>query len=149
MRQLSIGEVARQTGITVETLRYYEFLGLLPTPARTRGGSRRYTSDIITQLHFIKHAQTLGLSLRDIQTMMGAKQRDRRETCRQVHQILTRQLAFVNQRLIELTEARQTLTTYLSACEEALRVPDAPICPVLAESQSPAPASCCDAASSS
>lgn len=131
MRQLSIGEVARRTGITVETLRYYEYLRLLPTVARTRGGSRRYASDIISHVQFIKHAQTLGLSLRDIQTMTGVKQRDHRETCRQVHEILRRQLAHVNQRLIELTEAQKTLTTYLSACEQALSLPNAPACPVL------------------
>ena len=152
MRQLSIGEVARRTGITVETLRYYEYLGLLPTVARTRGGSRRYASDIIAHVQFIKHAQTLGLSLRDIQTMTGVKQRDRRETCRQVHEILVRQLAHVNQRLTELAEARETLTTYLSACEQALNSSEAPVCPVLPGYQlQPAAAtdsSCCGAASS-
>jgi len=153
MRQLSIGEVARRTGITVETLRYYEYLGLLPTVARTRGGSRRYASDIIAQLQFIKHAQTLGLSLRDIQLMTDVKQRDRRETCRQVHEILARQLAHVNQRLTELAEARETLTTYLSACEQALSLPDVPACPVLLGSQSQlagaADPSCCGTSSSS
>jgi DNA-binding transcriptional MerR regulator len=151
MGQLSIGEVARRTGLTVETLRYYEYLGLLPTVARTRGGSRRYAAEIIPHLQFIKHAQTLGLSLRDIQMMTGAKQRDSRETCRQVREILARQLAFVNERLTELNEAQQTLTTYLSACEQALNTPDEPVCPVLAghQAQPSVIASCCGAAPSS
>ena len=137
MQQLSIGQVARQTGITVETLRYYEYLGLLPPAARTRGGSRRYAPDVITQLRFIKHAQSLGLSLRDIQTMTGQKGSDRRETCRQVHDILMRQLGFVNQRLTELAEARQTLLAYLASCDQALRDSDPLGCPVLA------PLDCC------
>jgi MerR family transcriptional regulator, mercuric resistance operon regulatory protein len=137
MQQLSIGEVARRTGITVETLRYYEYLGLLPPVARTRGGSRRYAAEIIAQLRFIKHAQSLGLSLRDIQTMTGRKGTDRRESCRQVHEILARQLDFVNQRLTELTEARQTLIAYLAACDRALHEAEAPECPVLA------PVDCC------
>ena len=151
MRQLSIGEVAKRTGVTVETIRYYEYLGLLPTAARTRGGSRRYAADIIAHLQFIKHAQTLGLSLRDIQSMTGAKQSDSRETCRQVREILTRQLAYVNQRLTELTEAQQTLTTYLSACEQALNTPDALICPILPgqQTQPSDVAPCCAATSSS
>ena len=137
MQQLSIGEVARRTGITVETLRYYEDLGLLPPVPRTRGGSRRFAPDVIAQLRFIKHAQSLGLSLRDIQAMTGQKGADRRDTCRQVHDILTRQLGFVNQRLTELAEARQTLLTYLASCEEALSDSDPPMCPVLA------PLDCC------
>lgn len=137
MEQLSIGEVARRTGITVETLRYYEDLGLLPPAARTRGGSRRYATDVIAQLQFIKHAQSLGLSLRDIQTMTGRNQAAPRETCRQVHEILARQLAYVNQRIAELTEARQTLASYLTSCEQALQEPNAPSCPVLA------PLDCC------
>jgi DNA-binding transcriptional MerR regulator len=124
MQQLSIGEVARRTGITVETLRYYEYLGLLPPVARTRGGSRRYAADVIAQLQFIKHAQSLGLSLRDIQAMTGGKGTDGRETCRKVHEILTRQLGYVNQRLTELTEARQTLVAYLASCERTLSEPD-------------------------
>jgi DNA-binding transcriptional MerR regulator len=150
MQQLSIGEVARRTGVTVETIRYYEYLRLLPAAARTRGGSRRYAADIIPHVQFIKHAQTLGLSLRDIQTMTNAKQRDSRETCRQVREILSRQLAYVNQRLTELTEAQQTLTTYLSACQQALNTPDALICPVLPghQTQPPVVASCCAATSS-
>lgn len=139
MQQLSIGEVARKTGLTVETLRYYEYLGLLPPIARTRGGSRRYGTAVVMQVQFIKHAQSLGLSLRDIQAMMGSKGTDARETCRQVQEILTRQLAFVNQRLVELTDARQTLTDYLASCERALREADATSCPVLAAID------CCDA----
>jgi DNA-binding transcriptional MerR regulator len=137
MQQLSIGEVARRSGITVETLRYYEYLGLLPPAPRTRGGSRRYAPDVIAQLQFIKHAQSLGLSLRDIQAMTGQKGTDRRDTCRHVHDILTRQLANVNQRLTELAEARQTLLAYLASCEQALGDPDPPACPVLA------PLDCC------
>lgn len=139
MQQLSIGEVARRTHISVETLRYYEYLGLLPQAARTRGGSRRYATDVITQIQFIKHAQSLGLSLRDIQTMMGRKGMDSRETCRQVQEILARHLAYVDQRLAELTEARQKLIAYLASCEQALQEPDASSCPVLA------PIDCCDA----
>jgi DNA-binding transcriptional MerR regulator len=131
MPQLSIGEVAQKTGVTVETVRYYEYLGLLPAVARTQGGSRRYSPDIIPHLQFIKHAQALGLSLRDIQTMTR-RTSDDRETCRQVHSILTRQLDYVNERLAELTASRQVLTDYLSACEQMLREPDATTCPVLA-----------------
>ena len=140
MEQLSIGEAARRTGITVETLRYYEYLGLLPAVARTRGGSRRYAKDVISHVQFIKHAQSLGLSLRDIQTMIGRNGTDPRESCRQVHQILTRQLEFINQRLTELTDARQALIAYLASCEQALKEHDTSACPVLA------PLDCCTSA---
>ena len=131
--QLTIGDVARQVGVTVETLRYYEALGLLPRVSRTRAGRRRYDPDVLARITFIKQAQALGLSLRDIQTITGRSRRtsDPREKCRQVCGILMRQLASVTQQLAELAEARQTLEAYVSACERALREPDGSACPAL------------------
>jgi MerR family mercuric resistance operon transcriptional regulator len=68
---LRIGEVAQQTGMTVEALRYYERKGLLPHPPRSAGGLRRYRSDVLDRVRFIKQAQTLGLSLKEIQQLTG------------------------------------------------------------------------------
>ena len=68
---LRIGEVAHRAGVTVEALRYYERVGLLPRPPRSTGGLRRYRPDVLDRVRFIKQAQTLGLSLREIQQLTG------------------------------------------------------------------------------
>ena len=130
-RTFRIGEVAEQTGVTVEGLRYYERLGLLPHPQRTASGVRRYDQRIVERVRFIKQAQTLGLSLREIQQVAGDTQRRGRAACRRVHDVLTRHIATVDQRMRELRDLRRTLTDYLKKCESALNADAEPVCPTL------------------
>ncbi len=66
---LSIGEVARQTGVRTSALRYYESLGLLPVPSR-ESGQRRYAPDVIKQVRFIQAAQEVGFSLEEMKTLL-------------------------------------------------------------------------------
>ena len=78
---MRIGEVAQQGGLTVEALRYYERMGLLPTPPRSSGGLRRYRPDVLDRVRFIKQAQTLGLSLKEIQQLTTNTRRKSRGAC--------------------------------------------------------------------
>lgn len=67
----SIGEIARWVGYAVQTVRYYEQMGLLPKPWRTgRGQRRRYDDDSLKRLHFIRHARELGFSLDEIRSLL-------------------------------------------------------------------------------
>lgn len=66
MKQLKIGELAKQSGIRVETLRYYEKRGLLPEPKRLESGYRVYTPETLERLNFIKRSKELGFSLDEI-----------------------------------------------------------------------------------
>ncbi|MEO5897320.1 MAG: MerR family DNA-binding transcriptional regulator [Vicinamibacterales bacterium] len=61
--------MATLTGVSVDALRYYERIGLLKAPPRTQGGLRRYPSDVVQRVGFIKQAQSLGLALEDIQEL--------------------------------------------------------------------------------
>jgi hypothetical protein len=63
---LAIGELARRSGYAVQTLRYYERIGLMPKPPRTSGGQRRYGEDLLRRLLFIRHARGLGFEILDI-----------------------------------------------------------------------------------
>ena len=67
---LTISELARKAGVNVETIRYYERLGLIPAPQRDAGGRRRYGADMIGFIGFIREAKCAGLSLDDVGTLM-------------------------------------------------------------------------------
>src|SRR4051812_35286903 len=75
---LSIGDLARTTGTKVETIRYYERIGILPAPARTAGGQRTYTSDHLRRLAFVRRARDLGFTLDQVRALLDlADQPDR------------------------------------------------------------------------
>jgi MerR family mercuric resistance operon transcriptional regulator len=128
---LPIGAVARESGLTVETIRYYERLGLLPVPARMNGHSRRYEPAVLTRLTFIARAKALGLSLAEVRELVVATSHP--NGCAKVHVALAAHLEEVDNRLRELQGLRKTLMQYARACADALARQSDPTCP-LAES---------------
>jgi DNA-binding transcriptional MerR regulator len=128
---LRIGEVAQQAGLTVEALRYYERMGLLPRPPRSTGGLRRYRPDVLDRVRFIKQAQTLGLTLKEIQHLTGDAHRKGRAACQRVHDVLARHIADIDKRITELHELRATLNDYRRTCDRALGREAEPECPTL------------------
>lgn len=127
---LRIGEVAQRAGLTVEALRYYERRGLLPTPPRSNGGLRRYRPDVLDRVRFIKQAQTLGLSLKEIQQLTNTHRKSR-GTCQRVHDVLTQHMADIDERVADLRELHGRLTAYRKRCEQALGRETEPECPTL------------------
>ena len=127
-----IGEVAERAGITVDTLRYYEKLGVLPRARRTSGGLRQYGEDVLKQVRFIREAQALGLTLSDVRQLVGDQGRVGRDRCRKVRDLLSARLEDVDTKLAQLRSFRQTLQAHLDACEEAL-AQQRPACPVISE----------------
>ena len=75
MTTLTIGQVAAAAGVNIQTIRYYERRGLLATPRRTASGYRQYTGDAVNRIRFIKHAQELGFSLKEIQELLALRVR--------------------------------------------------------------------------
>ena len=130
-KTLRIGEVAQRAGVTVEALRYYERMGLLPRPPRSTGGLRRYRPDVLDRVRFVKQAQTLGLSLKEIQQLTANTHRKSRSTCQRVHDVLTQHMADIDKRVAELRELHSTLNAYRKACEQALGQEREPECPTL------------------
>jgi DNA-binding transcriptional MerR regulator len=121
-----IGALAAAAGVTVDTLRYYEREGLLPPASRTAGGFRLYSPDIAQRLQFIKRAQQLGLTLREIRQLVQP------ENCRcsAVRDVITERLADVERRLRELVAFRKTLRKALARCDETLGRSKRAACPV-------------------
>src|SRR2546426_8604950 len=70
---LTIGQVANAADVNIQTIRYYERRGLIPTPRRTPAGYRQYAEEAVARLRFIKHAQELRFSLTEIQELLGLR----------------------------------------------------------------------------
>ncbi len=127
-----IGEVAAKAGITVDALRYYEKLGVLPRARRTTGGLRQYGDDVLWQVRFIQEAQAFGLTLNDVRHLVRDQGRVGRERCRKVRDLLMVRLKDVDAKLAQLRSFRHTLRSHLAACEESL-THENPACPVISE----------------
>ena len=127
-----ISQVAQKAGVTPDTIRYYERLGVLPHPARTAGGLRAYGDDILPRVRFIQQAQSLGLTLKDVKELVVNEGRPGHQRCRRVRDLLETRLADVDARLREMQAFRRTLRTHLNECERALEQ-DTPVCPVMIE----------------
>jgi DNA-binding transcriptional MerR regulator len=130
-RALQIGELAARTGVTVDTLRYYERVGLLPRPARSAGGFRTYAPAVLERLELIRQAKTQGLTLTEIRQLASYLDHDGTpEQCRQVRTLLASRLEEVERKRAELDVFRRTLRGHLRACDAALAQAPDPTCPV-------------------
>ncbi len=115
MAGLSIGDLARATGTQVETIRYYERIGLLPEPARIPGNYRAYDAAQLGRLSFIRRARDLGFPLGQVRELLGlADERDRR--CEAVDVIVRQHLADVERKIADLTALRDELAEVIGRC---------------------------------
>ena len=125
-RGYPIGKIALKTGIKVETVRYYERIGLMPEPSRTAGGNRQYDDTHLKRLSFIRHGRQLGFSIAEIRAMLAMV--DRRDfTCAEVHAMTVEHLASVDAKIANLTRLRRTLDAMARQCSAG----DTPDCPIL------------------
>ncbi len=130
--ELTIGEMASAIGVSTDTVRYYERLGLLPRAGRTRAGYRLYTEEQVERLRFIKRAQSLGFSLDEIKGLLPERGAGLSE-CKRVRDLLSAKLKEMDQKLAEIRDFRKTLAVYLQECDEALAGRRGDCCPVLDE----------------
>lgn len=117
-RVLKIGEVAKATGIGIETLRFYEKSGLLDRPSRTESGYRIYDRGVIARLDFIKRAQLLGFSLDEIKRIIADK-RAGQSPCAEVREIVRRKLGELDERMREMKRYRIELASALKEWDQA------------------------------
>lgn len=115
-----IGELAARSGLTRDTLRYYERVGLLLPARRTSGGFRVYPAETLDRLRFVKHAQAVGLTLQEITALVSYQDQGGLRRCRQVRDLLRTKLGDVEAKLREFQEFQRTLSGYLEECERTL-----------------------------
>ncbi|WP_027891106.1 heavy metal-responsive transcriptional regulator [Calidithermus chliarophilus] len=111
-----IGELARKTGVSRDTLRFYEREGLLRPEGRSEGGYRLYEAEAVRRLRFIKQAQALGLSLEEIKAVLEVMQ-EGRPPCADVRRMLRQKVALLEQRIAELSTLRDALAERLEWAE--------------------------------
>lgn len=131
--ELHIGEVAALTGVSVDTIRYYERRRLLPRAARTGGRFRVFGADAVVRIRFIKQAQALGLSLDEIGQLLNGGGEGAGE-CQGVRDLLRAKLEELDGRVKAMKEFRRTLANHLAACERELKRRGGEAqCPVMVE----------------
>ncbi|HKL45009.1 MAG TPA: helix-turn-helix domain-containing protein [Roseovarius sp.] len=111
----TIGTLAKRTGTKVQTVRYYEQIGLLPEPERTEGRQRRYGEDDLDRLAFIRHARQLGFTLEAIRELLDLSDNPD-HSCADVDRIAHRQLKEVEVRITRLEVLRKELKRMLGEC---------------------------------
>ncbi len=112
--QYQIGEVAKETGFSIDTIRYYEKLGLLEKPVRSIGGFRLYTKDVVEKLRFIKKAQALGLTLSEIKGIMQCSKEGLKPCCDLVRKLFTKKIVEFESKIQELQKMKKDLEALLS-----------------------------------
>ncbi len=115
MKPLRIGRVAKLTGVTVETVRFYEREGLLEQPPRRPSGYREYPEEVVRQIRFIKRAQQLGFTLKGIAELLALKHDPSRSAC-EVKQGAERLIAEITGRISTLNRMRDALSELTRAC---------------------------------
>ena len=126
---LSIGTLAKRTGTKVQTVRYYEQIGLMPEPGRTDGGQRRYGAAELDRLAFIRHSRDLGFPLDAIRELLDLSDSPEK-SCAQIDAVAQRQLKAVEARIARLQSLKAELQRMISECHSD-RVADCRILEVL------------------
>ena len=131
-QSLHIGEVARQTGLTVDAIRFYEKEQLLHQPRRTSGGFRLFSAQDVERVQFIRQVQELGFSLSEVKELLVLRSGSV-EACSQVRGLLEQKLAKVRHNIRELQKLEEELKSTVRECDIAQKKSsgDRQPCPVL------------------
>jgi MerR family transcriptional regulator, copper efflux regulator len=133
MSTLSIGQIAEQAGVAVDTVRYYERNGLMTPAGRLASGYRRYGISELRRLRFIRRAKGLGFTLDDIRALLALS--DERDVA-EVKRAAQRKLYDIDHRIAELQRVRAGLNTLIAACPGHGRAEACPILNALSNEES-------------
>ena len=122
---MKIGEVARASGVSAKTIRYYESIGLIPRTSRSESGYRSFVQMDIDTLRFVQRARSLGFSVKDVARLLDLW-RDRSRVSSAVKTLATEQLGEIDRKIDELRSMRDTLEHLAEQCHGDQR-PDCPI----------------------
>lgn len=124
---LTIGRLAALSGVNLETIRYYERIGLMPEPGRTEGGHRVYDPLHRRRLTFIRRARELGFGIEEIRALLALSEPQRR-SCEEVRVLASAHLEDVRAKITDLARLEAVLATTVQRCQSDT---EAPFCPVL------------------
>ncbi len=125
---LTIGRLAHHSGVNIETIRYYEWIGLVAAPPRSAGGHRHYEAADFERLAFIRRGRELGFSLDEVRSLLALAERGR--SCGEVRTITMGHLERIRAKITDLERMAEVLATTAADCAGG-SVPDCPIIAVL------------------
>jgi DNA-binding transcriptional MerR regulator len=131
LHEFSIGQLSARIGCKVQTIRYYEQIGLMPHPLRTHGNQRRYGKRHLERLGFIRHSRELGFPLEAIRELLNLAD-DPDSSCHSVDGIAKRQLREVESRILRLEALRQELERMIVQCRRG-KIAECRVIKVLAD----------------
>ena len=126
VKALTIGKVADMSGISVETVRFYERKGLIEEPPRKESGYRQYPVDTVNRLLFIRRAKELGFSLEEIKDLLHLKI-DPSSTCEQVKAKAEEKIASIEEKVNALNRMKEVLLQLTEDCPGEVGISDCPI----------------------
>ena len=115
MEGLTTGQLAKKADVNIETIRYYERKGLIPKPHRRDSGYRQYPEEMITRILFIKHAKTLGFSLKEIKELLSLKH-DPKTPCSEVRKRAEQKIEDINGKIRTLQKMKKALSKLTKSC---------------------------------
>jgi len=126
MKSLTIGRLAREAGVNLETVRYYERRGLLPKPPRSASGYRLFPSDAAQRLRFIRRAQELGFSLKEIRELLSLRV-SRTTTSRDIRARAEAKIVDIEAKIKSLESMKKTLRKVTRVCDGCAPLAKCPI----------------------
>jgi len=114
-RRIAIGTLSKHTGTNIETIRYYERVGLLPVPARSSGGYRLYGGDHLKRLNFVRRARALGFSIEQVRTLLRLAD-ERKRPCAEVRVVAEAHLRDVRGKIADLKRMERVLQATVAGC---------------------------------
>jgi Cu(I)-responsive transcriptional regulator len=126
VKYLTIGQLAKQAGVNIDTIRYYERIGLLYPALRKESGYRQYLDDAVLRIRFIRHAKDLGFSLDEISELLSLKL-DRAAKCGDIKKRAQRKIIEIEGKMQMLERMRVTLVRLTKTCDEGRQVSECPI----------------------
>lgn len=122
---LSIGSLSQQSGVNIETIRYYEKIGVMPKPRRSAGGYRVYGPEHVRRLHFVRRGRELGFSLDELRGLLVLVD-GHSYTCAEVHALTIRHLEDIRRKIADLRRLERVMSDMAAKCT-ADQIPDCPV----------------------
>ncbi|MBI5912012.1 MAG: MerR family DNA-binding protein [Betaproteobacteria bacterium] len=130
---ITVGQLARAAAVNVETVRYYQRIGLLSLPGRDYGSIRRYLADDLKRIRFIKRAQKLGFSLEEVALLLGLSDG---KHCAETRVLAQKKLAVVEEKIADLEAIQKALKGLVAKCSRGSRGCGCPVIDALIEDES-------------
>lgn len=127
---LTRGEVAKLTGVGIETVRFYEQEGLIENPERSPSGYRKYTQAFVKRIRFIQQAKDLGFSLKEISGLLSLRV-DPQKTCKDVRSLAQEKISDVDDKIVQLKKIKKALEKLAASCRGRGPTSECPILEVL------------------